>query len=175
MSALGGLAALLALATLAGVNLTCACRCPSPAATPAQPVAQASTSSAAAPAPPASNAGATRVRSEPPKTREACAACRGEWGVHGLAKIESCICRTTDAGKRCRDGNECEGKCLVNDQSPEFEVTVAGTGANPPRGFFVGRCSELVTVFGCNRYLEAGTLTRPPVPRDDLPVMLCVD
>lgn len=112
------------------------------------------------------------MRSEPPKTREACAACRGEWGVHGLAKIESCICRTHDSGKRCRDGNDCEGKCLVDAQSPEFEAQ--GT-ATPPRGFFVGRCSELVTVFGCTRQIEPGAVARGPVPRDDLPVMLCVD
>src|SRR5450759_4309113 len=33
-----------------------------------------------------------------PSTLEECRACNGEWGRHGLAQKESCLCRTKDAG-----------------------------------------------------------------------------
>src|SRR5207342_1925941 len=105
----------------------------------------------------------------PPPTPEACRACRGDWGVHGLADKETCNCRTTDGGKRCRDGGECQGMCIAA-ETPEREVTALGP---PPRGFFAGRCSELVTVFGCNRIIDRGALARGPVPLAEPPMMIC--
>jgi hypothetical protein len=106
------------------------------------------------------------------RTAKECKACRGEWGVHGLAEEASCNCRTTDGGKRCRDGAECQGQCIAA-ATPERQVTAAGP---PARGYFVGRCSELVTVFGCHRFIERGTLARGPVPLDDsLLYEICVD
>jgi hypothetical protein len=107
----------------------------------------------------------------PPLTPDACRACRGDWGVHGLADKETCNCRTTDAGKRCRDGADCQGMCIAA-EIPEREVTAPGP---PPRGYFVGRCSELVTVFGCNRIVDRGVLARGPVPLAEPPQMICVD
>ena len=50
--------------------------------------------------------------------------------------------------------------CIVSTQDPQSEVTMPGP---PARGFFVGRCSELVTVFGCNRVLERGASAHGPV------------
>src|ERR671938_616745 len=43
-----------------------------------------------------------------PTTKEGCDACQGKWGKHGLAEADSCICKTKDAGKVCRDGSECQ-------------------------------------------------------------------
>jgi hypothetical protein len=107
-----------------------------------------------------------------PSARDACRACRGLWGVHGLDDKESCNCRTTDAGKRCQDGSDCQGMCIAGKDDPETEVVTPGP---PRRGFFVGRCSELVTVFGCNRVIERGTRARGPVPLDEPPQKICVD
>ena len=45
----------------------------------------------------------------------------------------------------------------------------------PARGFFVGRCSELVTVFGCNRVIERGASAHGPVLLAEPPQTLCVD
>ena len=117
-----------------------------------------------------------RAPAPPPTTRpvtpDACRACRGVWAVHGLDDKESCNCRTTDAGKRCRDGADCQGKCVVSANKPETEVVQAGP---PALGFFVGRCSELVTVFGCNSLIERGASAAGPKPLAEPPQTLCVD
>ena len=107
-----------------------------------------------------------------PRTPEDCRACRGDWGVHGLAGVASCNCRTTDGGKRCTDGADCQGMCIASQDQPERDVTEAGP---PPRGFFVGRCSELMTVFGCNRLIPRGARAHGPVPLSEEPMMMCVD
>jgi hypothetical protein len=117
-------------------------------------------------------AASTAAPKSPPATAKECRACRGDWGVHGLAGVPSCNCRTTDPGKRCTDGNECQGMCVAAPDEPEREVVEAGP---PARGFFVGRCSELVTVYGCNRLIERGARARGPVPLVEPPTMLCVD
>ncbi len=132
---------------------------PSPA-NPGQPVASASAAAAQTPKPAA-----------PPQTADGCRACNGVWGIHGLAQTESCVCRTTDGGKRCRDGADCQGMCIAAEQ-PEREIVQTGP---PPRGFFVGRCSDLVTVFGCNRIIERGAAASGPVPLGEPPGALCVD
>ena len=106
-----------------------------------------------------------------PRTPEDCRACRGDWGVHGLAGVASCNCRTTDGGKRCKDGADCQGMCIAAEE-PEREEVDPGP---PARGFFVGRCSELTTVYGCNRIIDRGTRTKGPVPLAEPPQMLCVD
>src|SRR5687768_13454147 len=58
------------------------------------------------------------------KTRDACAACNGEWAKHGVAEEESCNCRTRDKGKVCRDGRDCSGECIVDPAL--FEVVDPG-------------------------------------------------
>ena len=113
----------------------------------------------------------TPAPSSPPATKEACRKCRGVWAVHGPDEEESCNCRTTDAGKRCRDGDDCQGMCLAAER-PETEVVVAGP---PARGFFVGRCSELMFVLGCNRLIERGSSAQGPVPLAEPPPIICQD
>ena len=62
--------------------------------------------------------------------------------------------------------------CIVSKEDPQTEVTMPGPAA---RGFFVGRCSELVTVFGCNRIIERGASAHGPVLLAEPPQTLCVD
>jgi hypothetical protein len=62
--------------------------------------------------------------------------------------------------------------CIASKDAPQSEVLTRGP---PARGFFVGRCSEFATVFGCNRILERGTKARGPVPLDQPPQTICVD
>jgi hypothetical protein len=79
-----------------------------------------------------------------------CAACNGEYGPHGMRRIPSCVCRTSDAGRPC-DGGDCEGQCLLDEQ-PKCDgvpCRVAPVG-------LVGRCSEFRTVFGCRTRLTKG-------------------
>lgn len=109
--------------------------------------------------------------SPPPTTPDGCQACNGVWGVHGIAKEESCVCRTTDGGKRCRDGGDCQGMCIAADNA-EREVVQAGP---PARGYFVGRCSDMVTVFGCNRIIDRGAAAAGPIVLGEPPQTLCVD
>ena len=116
---------------------------------------------------PATAGPATRT---PPRTAAACRACNGEWGVHGLLQVESCLCRTHDAGKQCRDGLECEGECLLD----PGQADVVNPGP-PRRGFFLGRCSEFDHVFGCNKLLMDGTAAHGPTVLDEPPGDVCVD
>jgi len=102
---------------------------------------------------------------------QGCRACNGIWAVHGIATVESCNCRTHDGGKRCRDGAECEGACVAA-ELPEREIVSAGP---PAQGYFVGRCSDLMTVFGCNRFIERGAATAGPASLAEPPAMMCVD
>jgi len=106
----------------------------------------------------------------PPPTAEACKACNGDFGVHGLSPTPTCNCRTHDAGKRCRGKNDCEAECLG-----DLIVTEVTDPGPPPRGWFVGRCAEFTTTFGCHRFLPARGPAPAPVRLDELPAELCVD
>ena len=90
--------------------------------------------------------------------------------MHGLSQTPSCNCRTSDAGKRCRDGTECEGLCTAA-EAPERLVTDPGP---PARGFFVGRCSAFATVFGCYRPIHDGAGVKP-VELSEMPQTICAD
>jgi hypothetical protein len=140
-----------------------------------QPVVQAPPSAPASSTPTsaptaASAAPAARQRKPPPQNQRDCKACNGDWGTHGISSTPSCNCRTKDGGKRCKDGNECEGLCTAADD-PEREVTDRGP---PARGFFVGRCSKLASVFGCYRPIDDGA-SRTPVDLSEPPQMICAD
>jgi hypothetical protein len=126
----------------------------------------ASCSRSSASSPPAA-AGALKA---PPRNETECRACKGEWGVHGQLQVESCLCRTKDVGKRCKDGLQCEGECLVEDG--KLEVVDAGP---PPRGYFLGRCSEFDHLFGCLKILMDGTAAEKPTRLDQPPPETCID
>ena len=65
-----------------------------------------------------------------------------------------------------------QGMCIASKEDPQTEVMTPGP---PARGFFVGRGSELVTVFGCNRIIERGASAHGPVSLAEPPQTLCVD
>ncbi|MBX7101302.1 MAG: hypothetical protein K1X89_26530 [Myxococcaceae bacterium] len=100
--------------------------------------------------------------------RRSCFRCRGVLGRFGMAGVLACDCPAADRGKRCFDGGECEGACLVE----TYEVV---TPAAPRRcrggvcsarlatGRPVGRCSERTLVFGCKPYLDGAHPDDPPV------------
>ena len=88
-----------------------------------------------------------------------------------MSPKESCNCRTSDGGKRCRDGNECEGQCVA-EENPEFEVTEKGP---PALGYVMGRCSDTKLVFGCRRFIRDGASSEPPRDLSKLPPKLCMD
>jgi len=104
-------------------------------------------------------------------TREAalaaCKACNGTWGIQGLVYRDACNCAARDAGRECRDGDACEGRCVFD----RWEVTAP---AQPLRckgktcsarvagiGRPVGRCSSRVALRSCHRLLQAGVAAQP--------------
>jgi hypothetical protein len=82
----------------------------------------------------------------------------------------SCLCRTTDAGKDCRSKSECQGECLL--EPLRSEVVEKGP---PARGYFIGKCAEFVTSFGCARRIQADTQSQGPVDLSEPPPQLCLD
>jgi hypothetical protein len=106
----------------------------------------------------------------PPSSASECRACNGEWGVHGLVQVESCLCRTKDGGHRCRDGAECEGECIL--EPGAVEVTEPGP---PRRGYFVGKCSDYDHLYGCHPLLMDGTVAHGPTVLDEPPADVCID
>jgi hypothetical protein len=106
-----------------------------------------------------------------PETKAGCDACNGQWAKHGISETETCICKTKDGGKSCKDGSECDGVCVLADDA-KFEVTAPGS---PPRGGFTGKCSEYDTVFGCFRSIPSGTRAKGPVTEDEGSHRICVD
>jgi hypothetical protein len=113
---------------------------------------------------------APAARAGEPNTAEGCRACGGEWAIHGLIQEPSCLCPTSDAGKRCRDGGECQGQCLADDG--EREVTEPGP---PARGYFIGKCARFRTSFGCHRPIGKGALAAGPIVFDEPPAQICAD
>jgi hypothetical protein len=133
---------------------------------PAPPPSTPLPSRSSSPAPPTPIAAEETV----PRTAEGCRACNGDFGVHGLGGTPRCLCRTRDAGKRCRAKDDCDGECLAD--AGEHEVTDPGP---PARGYFLGRCSEFRTTFGCHRYLSRRRDQPGPVALDELPSEICAD
>jgi hypothetical protein len=122
------------------------------------------------PQPAAQAVPAARSATAEPADAEGCRACGGEWANHGLSQQPTCLCPTSDADKRCRDGGECQGQCLADDG--EREVIEAGP---PARGYFVGKCSHFRTSFGCHRALAAGALKAGPTALEEPPNQICAD
>ena len=76
----------------------------------------------------------------------ACAARGGEMLPQGRMQTLQCVVSYTDAGKRCTDGDDCQGDCRVED------VTAA-----PPAGAAaVGQCQAKSGRFGCYTKVEGG-------------------
>jgi len=140
---------------------------PQPATSPEADVATA------APRPPTPPETSAVVSTWPLRasTPEECVACHGEWGIHGLSETESCNCRTSDAGKRCTDGNDCQGLCIADESNPEYELAACSAGY----GFLVGRCSAFAGVFGCWAFIADGARDEGPVSIAEPPSVICAD
>jgi hypothetical protein len=90
------------------------------------------------------------VNLEQQKAKEAeCRAAGGEWsrfGVHDhLCGIYSCAERTRDAGKACRNREDCEHLCVTSG--------VPKIGAEA-----VGQCTAVKTTFGCFTHVDGGRI-----------------
>lgn len=105
-----------------------------------------------------------------PQTEADCRGCKGIWGPQGINQTTMCVCRTSDAGKECRDGLDCQGECVAVDG--RTEITDPGP---PARGYFLGACSEFDLMFGCRKLLPDGTRARGPATLDEAPAELCLD
>jgi hypothetical protein len=85
-----------------------------------------------------------------------------------------------DGGKPCRDGDECEGRCMFE----RIEVVRKASGptcvggacsATLGLGVPVGRCSEYSRVFGCKTFIKAGASKEPPMTLPAHMAPTCVD
>ncbi len=86
--------------------------------------------------------------------KHACDKCNGTWGPFGVGKSQGCNCKTRDAGKVCRDGNDCQGFCMFSHYDAE--------------GHEYGKCSDSDKLSGCFEIVEKGAAKRPvkkPPPR----------
>lgn len=117
---------------------------------------------------PAQKAEAGQVAAAPPTTEEGCRACNGDFGAHGIDPTPKCLCRTKDAGKKCRGKDDCEAECVAD--GGEREVTQPGP---PPLGFWLGRCAEFRATFGCHTFLPPKS--GKPVRLDEALPQMCVD
>jgi hypothetical protein len=78
-------------------------------------------------------------------TAEACAARGGTWGPVGRLQAPSCVLPYADAGKACRDSDDCEGECrYAGEETLEAGQAVAG------------QCQVNSDRFGCFTRIEDG-------------------
>ena len=133
--------------------------------------ARPSGGSTATPPPPPPPTAAPATPPPRPTTKAGCDACKGQWARHGIAEGESCICKTNDEGHDCRDGNECQGECLLADDAV-FHVMDQG---DPPRGYYEGRCASYDTTFGCFRHVPADIGSQLPLTPEEAGPFVCVD
>ena len=83
-----------------------------------------------------------------PETAEAgdCAARGGKMLPQGRMQSLQCVVSYADAGKRCTDGDDCQGDCRV-EESASGGFPTAGAAA-------VGRCQASSSRFGCYTTVE---------------------
>jgi hypothetical protein len=79
-----------------------------------------------------------------------------------------CNCRPPDAGKECRDGDDCQGVCLFDHvkivQTPKpVRCGPRGCSVRLGRGVLVGRCSAQKVVFGCHARIAKGASREGPI------------
>ena len=63
----------------------------------------------------------------------------GNFGPHGKAQMNFCICPASDSGKVCTDNSDCEGYCECKGKDDTE-----------------GRCSAMVNRFGCTCKMNHG-------------------
>ncbi len=84
---------------------------------------------------------------DPAVRKEECLRSGGEWGRFGvqdhLNAVYSCVPRTQDGGKPCRNHADCEYLCI---SKKEARIGTEMTG----------ECAALKTSFGCNTHVDSG-------------------
>lgn len=76
----------------------------------------------------------------------ACAARGGKMLPQGRMQTMQCVVSYSDGGKRCTDGDQCEGSCRIPDVA---NAPHAGAAA-------VGQCQPTSSRFGCYTTVEDG-------------------
>ncbi|OGY93964.1 MAG: hypothetical protein A2406_03620 [Candidatus Komeilibacteria bacterium RIFOXYC1_FULL_37_11] len=88
---------------------------------------------------------------EVPENKEDCLAQGGEWKKFGPGDQEECNLFTTDAGKECSDGKECQGFCFV-----ESAEIISQADLSSPVST-MGICSDSTVVTGkCTAFVIGG-------------------
>lgn len=82
----------------------------------------------------------------PADAASACAARGGKMLPQGRMQSLQCVVSYSDGGKRCTDGDQCEGSCRIPDVS---NAPAAGAAA-------VGQCQPTSSGFGCYTTVEDG-------------------
>lgn len=95
------------------------------------------------------------------KARAACTECQGVWGTFGVNKYQGCNCKTTDAGKVCHDGDECQGYCVWQRYDSDAREE--------------GICSETKYLAGCYPIIFKGASQFPPSKPPPRKRTTCVD
>lgn len=104
------------------------------------------------------------------RDRAACTACNGDWGDHAMVSVrnacpgsdpgDSCVCRSTDGGTACDDGDDCQGWC----EADRFVVESAQGSPPVEYGHWIGHCSEFTEQRSCARPIPSGASHQPPAP-----------
>lgn len=89
---------------------------------------------------------AAQAAQTPADEASACAARGGKMLPQGRMQSLQCVVSYSDGGKRCTDGDQCEGSCRIPDVS---NAPRAGAAA-------VGQCQPTSSSFGCYTTVEDG-------------------
>lgn len=81
---------------------------------------------------------------------EACQAGGGEVRQEGLMGLPRCVTPYADSGTACRDGDDCQGRCLADETTTDFDA---------PLGEMTGVCEADDSPFGCVGEIEDGRYT----------------
>ncbi len=88
------------------------------------------------------------------KDKENCESKGGKWAMYGLTTAPSCILKSSDKDKPCSDSSECEGICIADYTKEQMEFVLT---AKPPFNLKVnGKCSEFMTMYGCQHIVQKG-------------------
>lgn len=93
--------------------------------------------------------------------KQACVQCNGTWGTFGYVRKEQCNCKTTDAGKQCFDGNDCQGYCLFQRYDSD--------------GREEGQCSDQQHIVGCYGIIFKDASKYPPTVPPTRKRATCLD
>ena len=89
-----------------------------------------------------------------PTPRVSARSCARQGGaIHrvGMSGGRACVIPYADAGRRCTDGSQCGGRCLLNLDDPRNDAW-----RSAPPGQAVGQCEASDMTFGCHATIDNG-------------------